>query len=703
MANNTLKTRILICNDTSANWGSSEKVLLKGELAIEFTTDGVPKFKVGDGTNTFSALPYATMTTAEITTAITNAVNAAKHSHANKTTLDAIEVALTNALKKNYDAAYTHSTQAHAPSNAQANVIETVKVNGTALTPSSKAVDISVPTKVSQLTNDAGYKTTDNNTTYGLGANASAANGNAKITLTGSDSSSKSVTIKGSGATTVTTDANGAVVVTSTNTVYSHPNSGVTAGTYKSVTVNAQGHVTGGSNPTTLAGYGITDAAAKSHKHGNADITDVDATKITSGTIDIARLPKGALERCVIVTDDTARFALTTDSVQIGDTVKVTATNKMYFVIDDTKLNTEAGYTVYTAGTATSVPWSGVTGKPSTYTPSAHTQAISTITGLQAALDSKAVNSDMTGATADANGTHGLVPAPAKGNQGQFLRGDGKWATPTDTKYGAATSSAAGLMSATDKAKLDGIANNANNYSHPTTSGNKHIPTGGSAGQILRWSADGTAVWGSDNNTTYSKFKGATSDAAGGDGLVPAPAKGAQGQFLRGDGTWATPTDHTYSTMTGASSSADGASGLVPKPAAGSQSKFLRGDGTWAIPTDNNNAVTNTLNTTTKAYITGTTSATTNTGGQIFDTGVYLDTTAGTLTATTFKGALSGNSSSATKLSTSRNFSITGGATAGAVSFSGTGDVALNVTALDAMKLNVASGNTLIFDGGGAA
>lgn len=703
MANNTLKTRILICNDTSANWGSSEKVLLKGELAIEFTTDGVPKFKVGDGTNTFSALPYATMTTAEITTAITNAVNAAKHSHANKTTLDAIEVALTNALKKNYDAAYTHSTQAHAPSNAQANVIETVKVNGTTLTPSSKAVDISVPTKVSQLTNDAGYKTTDNNTTYGLGANASAANGNAKITLTGSDSSSKSVTIKGSGATTVTTDANGAVVVTSTNTVYSHPNSGVTAGTYKSVTVNAQGHVTGGSNPTTLAGYGITDAAAKSHKHGNADITDVDASKITSGTIDIARLPKGALERCVIVTDDTARFALTTDSVQIGDTVKVTATNKMYFVIDDTKLNTEAGYTVYTAGTATSVPWSGVTGKPSTYTPSAHTQAISTITGLQAALDSKAVNSDMTGATADANGTHGLVPAPAKGNQGQFLRGDGKWATPTDTKYGAATSSASGLMSATDKAKLDGIANNANNYSHPTTSGNKHIPAGGSAGQILRWSADGTAVWGSDNNTTYSKFKGATSDAAGGDGLVPAPAKGAQGQFLRGDGTWATPTDHTYSTMTGASSSADGASGLVPKPTAGSQSKFLRGDGTWAIPTDNNNAVTNTLNTTTKAYITGTTSATTNTGGQIFDTGVYLDTTAGTLTATTFKGALSGNSSSATKLSTSRNFSITGGATAGAVSFSGTGDVALNVTALDAMKLNVASGNTLIFDGGGAA
>ena len=40
-------------------------------------------------------------------------------------------------------------------------------------------------------------------------------------------------------------------------------------------------------------------------------------------------------------------------------------------------------------------------------------------------------------------------------------------------------------------------------YTHPTTSGNKHIPSGGSSGQILRWSADGTAVWGADNNTTY--------------------------------------------------------------------------------------------------------------------------------------------------------------------------------------------------------
>lgn len=59
------------------------------------------------------------------------------------------------------------------------------------------------------------------------------------------------------------------------------------------------------------------------------------------------------------------------------------------------------------------------------------------------------------------------------------------------------------IMTADERTKLSGIATGANKYVHPTTSGNKHIPAGGASGQILRWSADGTAVWGADNNTTY--------------------------------------------------------------------------------------------------------------------------------------------------------------------------------------------------------
>ena len=87
---------------------------------------------------------------------------------------------------------------------------------------------------------------------------------------------------------------------------------------------------------------------------------------ILSGTIPLSNLPHGALERCVIVASDIARFSLTNLEVQTGDTVKVTNTGKMYFVVDETKLGSEAGYEIYTAGSATAVPWAGVTDKPTT-------------------------------------------------------------------------------------------------------------------------------------------------------------------------------------------------------------------------------------------------------------------------------------------------------------------------------------------------
>lgn len=46
-----------------------------------------------------------------------------------------------------------------------------------------------------------------------------------------------------------------------------------------------------------------------------------------------------------------------------------------------------------------------------------------------------------------------------------------------------------------EKTKLQGVAANANNYVHPTTAGNKHIPAGGAKGQILVNTGDGTAKW----------------------------------------------------------------------------------------------------------------------------------------------------------------------------------------------------------------
>lgn len=136
-------------------------------------------------------------------------------------------------------------------------------------------------------------------------------------------------------------------------------------------------------------------------------LANFDASKITSGIIDIDRLPKAALERMVVVADDTARFKLTTATAQVGDTVKVTATNKMYLVKDDSKLNTEAGYEPYTASSA---------------------------------------SANMKAATASAAGAAGLVPAPAAGKQTSFLRGDGTWVVPTNTTYGLASTTANGLL-----------------------------------------------------------------------------------------------------------------------------------------------------------------------------------------------------------------------------------------------------------------
>lgn len=76
-----------------------------------------------------------------------------------------------------------------------------------------------------------------------------------------------------------------------------------------------------------------------------------------------------------------------------------------------------------------------------------------------------------------------------------------------------ATQSADGIMSSSDKTKLDGIATGANKYIHPTTAGNKHIPTGGATGQILGHSESGTAEWTGRHDFIYTCTTVATTSA----------------------------------------------------------------------------------------------------------------------------------------------------------------------------------------------
>lgn len=294
----------------------------------------------------------------------------------------------------------------------------------------------------------------------------------------------------------------------------------------------------------TIALSGAVTGSVSSDFGSNVTISttlaNFDASKIASGTISIDRLPKAALERLIVVADDTARFALTTATAQSGDTVKVTSTGKMYLIKDESKLSSEDGYEPYTASQASSVPWSGVTGKPSTFTPP--TSSATVLGGIKVGYttsgknykvqldssgnayvnvpwtDTNTTYTNMGAASASAAGKAGLVPAPAAGAQAKYLRGDGTWQTPP--------------------------------------------------------------------NTTYSNMGGATSSAAGSAGLVPAPAAGKQASFLRGDGTWVVPTNTTYGL---ASTTANG----LLRQLNGSTSSFMRGDGTWATPPNTTYAVAN--------------------------------------------------------------------------------------------------------------
>lgn len=134
----------------------------------------------------------------------------------------------------------------------------------------------------------------------------------------------------------------------------------------------------------------LKDGSFKVGAAKTADTVNSKGIKWDSSTIvPLANIPPAALERITVVADDAARLKLTTTTVQTGDTVKVIATKKMYFVKDDTKLNSEAGYEEYVAGkVADSVAWDNITGKPSAFPPSAHDASLVKLSG---AFDGKNV------------------------------------------------------------------------------------------------------------------------------------------------------------------------------------------------------------------------------------------------------------------------------------------------------------------------
>lgn len=125
----SIGTKILLRNDTAANWTANNPVLAKGQIGIQINTK---KFKFGDGVTAWNSLDYGAG--AAISTASAN----------------------TDGLMSSSD----FSKLAGITSGAQPNVIEIIKKNGVTQTITNKTVDISVPTATSELTNDSGFITT---------------------------------------------------------------------------------------------------------------------------------------------------------------------------------------------------------------------------------------------------------------------------------------------------------------------------------------------------------------------------------------------------------------------------------------------------------------------------------------------------------------------------------------------------------------
>lgn len=382
----------------------------------------------------------------------------------------------------------------------------------------------------------------------------------------------------------------------------------------------------------TIALSGAVTGSVSSDFGGNVTISttlaNFDASKIASGTISIDRLPKAALERLVVVADDTARFALSTATVQSGDTVKVTSTGKMYLIKDESKLNSEDGYEPYTASQASSVSWSGVTGKPSTFTPP--TSSATVLGGIKVGYttsgknykvqldssgnayvnvpwtDTNTTYTNMGAASASAAGKAGLVPAPAAGAQAKYLRGDGTWQTPPNTTYsnmGGATSSAAGsagLVPAPAAGKQASFLRGDGTWVIPTNTTYAKANTTTLGLVMIGYAENGknypveldssgkmyvNVPW-TDTNTTYGVVGANGSTGLVKNGSTVTSASGYTACPIVGGIPYYKDTNTTYANMMAATASAAGAAGLVPAPAAGKQASFLRGDGTWVVPTN---------------------------------------------------------------------------------------------------------------------
>lgn len=173
----------------------------------------------------------------------------------------------------------------------------------------------------------------------------------------------------------------------------------------------------------------------------NSTLNGFDASKITSGTLNadrlpeipISKIPAAALERLYVVESQSAAMSLT---IQEGDVVQIGSGGPMYFCISESASTFATKFKMFTAGTASSVPWSGVTNAPTKL--SQFTNDSGFITSIPAATTT-AIGGIVLGYPLNENN----YPVQKNSANKAFVH----------VPY--VTTTTAGLMTAADKVKLD--------------------------------------------------------------------------------------------------------------------------------------------------------------------------------------------------------------------------------------------------------
>ena len=213
----------------------------------------------------------------------------------------------------------------------------------------------------------------------------------------------------------------------------------------------------------------------------NSTLNGFDASKITSGTINadrlpeipISKIPAAAMERLYVVESQSAAMSLT---IQEGDVVQIGSGGPMYFCVSESASTFATKFKVFTAGAATSVPWSGVTNAPTKLSQFTNDSGFTTNKGTVTSVAmSVPTGLSVSGSPITASGTLALsytsgysIPTTAK-------------QTNWDTAYGWGNHASAGYVKNSVNENITGIKNFMNGFkvfTNSATTSNEYNTTG---------------------------------------------------------------------------------------------------------------------------------------------------------------------------------------------------------------------------------